>query len=63
MMWVVGEVEWEKVGFEGKGVDGMGEIGVGMICFGGSKYKICLVMGECDKKEGLEWVRDGVLKE
>ena len=31
MVCVVGEVEWEKVGLEGKGVDGMGEIGVGMI--------------------------------
>ncbi len=37
---VVGDLEWENVGFEAKSVDAMRDIPVRMISFGGSNYNI-----------------------
>ena len=47
---VVGDLEWENVGFEAKALDAMRDIPVRMISFGGSNYNISFLIRECDKK-------------
>ncbi|KAA6345186.1 aspartate kinase [termite gut metagenome] len=50
---VVGDLEWENVGFEAKVLDVMRNIPVRMIAFGGSNYNISFLIRECDKKVAL----------
>lgn len=51
---VVGDLEWENIGFEAKVLDAMREIPVRMISFGGSNYNISFLIRECDKKKALQ---------
>ena len=51
---VVGDLEWENVGFEAKALDAMRDIPVRMISFGGSNYNISFLIRECDKKVALQ---------
>ena len=51
---VVGDLEWENVGFEAKALDAMKDIPVRMISFGGSNYNISFLIRESDKKEALQ---------
>jgi aspartate kinase len=51
---VVGDLEWENVGFEAKALDAMRNIPVRMISFGGSNYNISFLIRECDKKMALQ---------
>ena len=51
---VVGDLEWENVGFEAKALDAMREIPVRMISFGGSNYNISFLIRESDKKQALQ---------
>ena len=51
---VVGDLEWENVGFEAKSLDAMREIPVRMISFGGSNYNISFLIRESDKKQALQ---------
>lgn len=51
---VVGDLEWENIGFEAKALDAMREIPVRMISFGGSNYNISFLIRECDKKKALQ---------
>ncbi|KAA6350549.1 aspartate kinase [termite gut metagenome] len=51
---VVGDLEWENVGFEAKALDAMRNIPVRMISFGGSNYNISFLIRECDKKAALQ---------
>ncbi|MBQ8242054.1 MAG: aspartate kinase [Bacteroidaceae bacterium] len=51
---VVGDLEWENVGFEAKALDAMRDIPVRMISFGGSNYNISFLIRESDKKEALQ---------
>ena len=55
---VVGDLEWENVGFEAKALDAMRDIPVRMISFGGSNYNISFLIRECDKKEALQSLSD-----
>ena len=51
---VVGDLDWENVGFEAKALDAMKEIPVRMISFGGSNYNISFLIRESDKKRALQ---------
>ncbi len=51
---VVGDLEWENIGFEAKTMDAMRNIPVRMISYGGSNYNISFLIRECDKKEALQ---------
>lgn len=50
---VVGDLEWENIGFEAKALDAMRKIPVRMISFGGSNHNISFLIRESDKKEAL----------
>ena len=55
---VVGDLEWENVGFEAKALDAMRDIPVRMISFGGSNYNISFLIRDCDKKTALQSLSD-----
>ena len=55
---VVGDLEWENVGFEAKALDAMRDIPVRMISYGGSNYNISVLVRECDKKAALQSLSD-----
>ena len=55
---VVGDLEWENVGFEAKALDAMRDIPVRMISYGGSNYNISFLIRECDKKKALQSLSD-----
>ncbi|NDV56551.1 aspartate kinase [Bacteroides sp. 519] len=51
---VVGDLDWENLGFEAKVVQAMKNIPVRMISYGGSNYNISLLIKEDDKKTALQ---------
>jgi len=51
---VVGDLEWENVGFEASALDAMRQIPVRMISYGGSNYNISFLIRESDKKTALQ---------
>ena len=55
---VVGELEWENIGFEAKAIQAMRNIPVRMISFGGSNYNISFLIRESDKKTALQSLSD-----
>ncbi len=55
---VVGDLEWENIGFEAKALDAMRNIPVRMISFGGSNYNISFLVRESDKKQALRALSD-----
>lgn len=50
---VVGDLEWDNVGFESKAVNALKEIPVRMISYGGSNYNISFLIKTEDKKKAL----------
>ncbi len=55
---VVGDLEWENVGFEAKAIDAMRELPVRMISYGGSNYNISFLVRMQDKKRALQSLSD-----
>ena len=55
---VVGDLEWENVGFEAKALDAMRDIPVRMISYGGSNYNISFLIREEDKNKALQSLSD-----
>lgn len=55
---VVGDLEWNNVGFEANALDAMRDIPVRMISFGGSNYNISFLVKEEDKKRALQSLSD-----
>jgi aspartate kinase len=51
---VVGDFEWENVGFEAKIIDALKDIPVRMISYGGSNYNVTLLVRASDKKRALQ---------
>ena len=51
---VVGDLEWENVGFESKVLSAMTNIPIRMIAYGGSNYNISFLIREKDKKAALQ---------
>ncbi|KAA6328137.1 Lysine-sensitive aspartokinase 3 [termite gut metagenome] len=60
---VVGDLEWENVGFEARALDAMRDIPVRMISFGGSNYNISFLIRESDKKKALQLLSDTLFNE
>ncbi|MBR5964105.1 MAG: aspartate kinase [Bacteroidaceae bacterium] len=50
---VVGDMDWENIGFESRAMDAMKSIPVRMVSYGGSNYNISFLIREVDKKEAL----------
>jgi aspartate kinase len=55
---VVGDLEWENVGFEAKAIEAMRDIPVRMISYGGSNYNISFLIRQEDKKKALQQLSD-----
>src|SRR5574344_2113967 len=55
---VVGDLEWENVGFEAKTLEAMKDVPVRMISYGGSNYNISFLIKESDKKKALQNLSD-----
>lgn len=55
---VVGDLEWENVGFESKALQAMKDVPVRMISYGGSNYNISFLIKEDDKKRALQSLSD-----
>lgn len=50
---VVGDMDWENVGFESRAMDAMRDIPVRMVSYGGSNYNISFLIKEEDKERAL----------
>ena len=55
---VVGDLEWDNVGFEARIVQAMKEVPVRMISYGGSNYNVSLLIKASDKKRALQALSD-----
>ncbi|MDH6534550.1 aspartate kinase [Parabacteroides sp. 52] len=55
---VVGDLEWDNVGFEARIVQALKEVPVRMISYGGSNYNVSLLIKEADKKKALQALSD-----
>ena len=51
---VVGDMDWENVGFESRAMDAMKDIPVRMISYGGSNYNISFLIRDSDKSLALK---------
>ena len=51
---VVGDMDWENVGFESRAMDAMRDIPVRMVSYGGSNYNISFLIREEDKEKALK---------
>lgn len=55
---VVGDLEWDNVGFEAKIISALKDIPVRMISYGGSNYNVSLLIKAEDKKRALQALSD-----
>lgn len=55
---VVGDLEWDNVGFEARIVYALKDIPVRMISYGGSNYNVSLLIKETDKNRALQALSD-----
>jgi aspartate kinase len=55
---VVGDMDWENLGFESRALDALSDIPVRMISYGGSNYNISFLIRESDKKAALQKLSD-----
>jgi aspartate kinase len=51
---VVGDLEWDNIGFEAKIISALKDIPVRMISYGGSNYNVSLLVKSSDKKRALQ---------
>ncbi len=59
---VVGDLEWENLGFEAKIVNALKDIPVRMISYGGSNYNVSLLVKSSDKKRALQALSDNLFE-
>lgn len=57
---VVGDLEWENIGFESKAVSALKDVPVRMISYGGSNYNISLLIRREDKQKALQALSDNL---
>ena len=57
---VVGDMDWENVGFESKALSAMKDIQVRMVSYGGSNYNISFLIKEEDKERALKALSDSL---
>lgn len=55
---VVGDLEWDNVGFEARIVQAMKDVPVRMISYGGSNYNVSLLVKSTDKVKALQALSD-----
>ncbi|MDP4277635.1 MAG: aspartate kinase, partial [Bacteroidota bacterium] len=55
---VVGDLEWDNIGFESKAVSALKDIPIRMISYGGSNYNISLLVKASDKVRALQALSD-----
>lgn len=55
---VVGDLEWNNVGFEARIINALKDIPVRMISYGGSNYNVSLLIKNTDKKRALQALSD-----
>ena len=55
---IVGDLEWENIGFEQLALDALQDIPVRMISYGGSNYNISFLIKAEDKKRALQQLSD-----
>lgn len=55
---VVGDLEWDNVGFEARVLHAMKEVPVRMISYGGSNYNISMLVKSSDKKRAMQSLSD-----
>ena len=55
---VVGDLEWENVGFEARIVQAMKDVPVRMISYGGSNFNVSLLVKASDKQKALQALSD-----
>ena len=55
---VVGDLEWDNVGFEARIVQAMKDVPVRMISYGGSNYNVSLLIKASDKTRALQALSD-----
>lgn len=55
---VVGDLEWDNVGFEACIIQAMKDVPVRMISYGGSNYNVSLLVKSTDKKKALQALSD-----
>jgi len=55
---VVGDLEWDNIGFEARIVESLKEVPVRMISYGGSNYNVSLLVKASDKKKALQALSD-----
>ena len=51
---VVGDLDWNNLGFESQALDAMKNIPVRMISYGGSNHNVSSLIREADKKQALQ---------
>jgi aspartate kinase len=57
---VVGDLEWDNVGFESKAVNALKDVQVRMISYGGSNYNISFLIKTTDKEKALQALSDNL---
>lgn len=55
---VVGDLEWDNIGFEARIVQAMKDVPVRMISYGGSNYNVSLLIKDTDKQRALQALSD-----
>ncbi|MDR1523698.1 MAG: aspartate kinase [Tannerella sp.] len=51
---IVGDLEWDNLGFEARVISALAEVPIRMISYGGSNYNISLLIKSSDKKRALQ---------
>ena len=60
---VVGDLEWDNVGFEARIVQALKDVPVRMISYGGSNYNVSILVKSTDKKKALQALSDHLFTE
>jgi aspartate kinase len=60
---VVGDLEWDNVGFEARIVQALKDVPVRMISYGGSNYNVSILVKSTDKKKALQALSDHLFNE
>lgn len=55
---VVGDMQWDNIGFEARIVNAIKDVPVRMISYGGSNYNVSLLIKSADKKKALQALSD-----
>ena len=55
---VVGDLEWDNIGFEARVIQAMKDVPIRMISYGGSNYNVSLLIKASDKQKALQALSD-----